>query len=80
MVKCASCGRSMYATFRKITRAGGAREEQLGYECQNRECSQGRFKGDILIDYVAHELMQRTAPLGKRDYQKYVLAVHLFSQ
>ncbi len=80
MVTCESCRRSMYATFRKIARAGGIREEQLGYECQNRECSQGRFKCDILIDYVAGELMKRTKPLGRRDYQKYVLAVQLFSR
>ena len=37
LVTCRCCGNRMYANYRKIKRAGGTMEEQLGYECQPKK-------------------------------------------
>ena len=58
-------------------------EEQLGYECQPKKwlpktCSQPRIKADVLFEQIAEWIQQRIPKLTKREFQQYVLFVHLF--
>jgi len=82
MVSCSSCGKRMYASYRKIKRAGWVRKEQLGYECQTKsleeKCPQSRIKATVLFEYIENELPRRSQSISKKEYQMYVLAVHLF--
>jgi len=60
------------------------KEEQLGYECQNKidgvRCSQGRIKADVLFGYIADNIPKRARELSNREYHMYVLAVHAFTK
>lgn len=59
------------------------KEEQLGYECQPRKgfpktCNQPRIKAEVIFDQIAQGISERIPKLSKREYQQYVLFVHLF--
>ena len=83
LVTCGKCGGRMYPNHRKVKRAGGVKEEQLGYECQNRNedgtpCCQRRVKADIIFETIQKEIETFFPRMTKRDYQRYVLAVGAF--
>ena len=74
----------MYASYRKIRCAGDIWEERLGYECQGKidgeRCSQGRVKAEVIFDTAEAFLNDRSGRLTKKRYQKYLLALHLFTK
>lgn len=80
-VICAHCDGNMRPCWKWIKRAGGVREEQLGYECQTRlangsRCPQSRIKADVLYDHIGEELLSAIGT--KRDYQRFLIGSQAF--
>lgn len=78
---CSHCNNNMRPCWKWIKRAGGIREEQLGYECQTKlsdgtRCPQSRIKAENLYEYIGEELL---GVMGtKRDYQKFLIGSQAF--
>ena len=78
---CEYCGFKMRPCWKWIKKAGGIREEQLGYECQTKQgngsrCPQSRIKADVIYTQIAEELM---GVIGtKRDYQRFLIGSRKF--
>ena len=74
-VVCQRCQSKMRPCWKKIKRAGGVVENQLGYECQTRvdgqRCKQPRLKADVLYDHIAEAL--QTLKLDKKQYQRFLV-------
>jgi len=79
-VLCERCGGKMRPCWKKVKRAGGILEPQLGYECQTRRdgsrCKQPRIKSDILYAHIAEAFEQIT--LDKRYYQRFLVGSETF--
>jgi len=80
-VICAHCKNKMRPCWKWIKRAGGQREEQLGYECQTKlsdgsRCQQSRIKADVLFEKIGEELLGVTGT--KRDYQRFLIGSQAF--
>lgn len=83
LVLCGGCWNRMYANYRKVKRTGWVKEEQLGYECQQKKwfpksCTQPRIKANMMFEQIAEGILDRIPNLTKREYQQYVLFVHIF--
>ncbi|MES9898567.1 MAG: recombinase family protein [Sedimenticola sp.] len=73
LVHCEYCERLMYPNYRKIKKAGGLIEEQLGFECQGkksngRRCPQKRIKATDIFSKIEAELLDRAPGINKREY------------
>jgi len=79
-VMCECCGKNMRPCWKKIRKAGGIIEPQLGYECQTRingtRCKQPRIKASIMYDYVADALQH--IGMSKVDYQRFLIGSHAY--
>ena len=70
----------MYPAYRKIKKAGGIKEEQLGYECQTKGCNQPRVKAEVIFEQITDSLTDFSGVFSKKEFQKYLIAVHHFTQ
>jgi len=80
-VICAHCNQKMRPCWKWVRRAGGVREEQLGYECQTKlsngtRCPQSRIKADVLYDHIGEEFLKVMGT--KRDYQRFLIGSQAF--
>jgi hypothetical protein len=80
-VICSSCKHSMRPCWKWIKRAGGIREEQLGYECQTKlddgsRCPQSRIKADILYEQIGDMLSSVVGT--KQDFQRFLIGSQTF--
>ena len=74
-VVCERCQSKMRPCWKRIKRAGGVLESQLGYECQTRidgqRCKQPRLKAEVLREHVSEALQSIT--LDKKQYQRFLV-------
>ncbi len=80
-VDCNICNAHMRPAIRKIKKAGGIIDPQLGYECQTKfdtgkSCSQKRVKANILFEQIAERLAN--VSIGKKQYQQFQIGLEYF--
>ncbi len=80
-VVCERCQAKMRPCWKRIKRAGGRVESQLGYECQSRHadgsrCKQPRLKAELLYNHIADALQQVT--IDKKHYQRFLIGSEAF--